>query len=357
MLGRQDIRFCTASDGVRLAYATVGRGPPLVKAANWLTHVEFDWQTPIWRPWIDALSRNRTLVRYDTRGCGLSDRHPPEVSLEAWVRDLETVVDALKLERFPLLGISQGGAVAVTYAVRHPERVSHLILYGAFARGRLSRGGAERNREEVDLYIKLAELGWGTDAPAFRQVFTSQFMPDGTAEQFRAFNELMRVCATAEQAVLSMNVTARIDIVDIASHVSCPTLVLHARGDMRIPFEEGRLLSALIPGSRFVPLDSSNHVLFEREEAFSRFLQELEAFLRDGNADSAFSGLTTRERELLELLARGLDNHQIAAHLELSEKTVRNHVSSIFAKLGVESRSQAIVRAREAGFGVAPARP
>jgi pimeloyl-ACP methyl ester carboxylesterase/DNA-binding CsgD family transcriptional regulator len=359
MLGRQDIRFATASDGVRLAYATIGRGPPLVRAAHWLTHLEYDYESPIWQPFLDSMARRHTLVRYDQRGCGLSDRDPPEASFEAYVRDLETVVDAMRLERFPLLGISQGGAVAIAYAVRHPERVSHLVLYGAYCRGRLKRNEGPKAVEECLLYFKLAELGWGKDSdPAFRQVFTSQFMPEGTCEQFRAFDELQRMSATPKDAVRLMQAVAQIDVTDIAPRVSCPTLVLHGRGDRRIPFEEGRLLSSLIPDSRFVPLDTNNHVLFEREAAFNTFLQEMDAFLKTGDAPAAFADLTARERELVELLARGLDNHQIAAHLDLSEKTVRNHVSNVFAKLGVENRAQAIVKTREAGFGTAvPARP
>ena len=352
-MSRQSIRFCTAPDGVRLAYAAVGRGPPLVKAANWLTHIEFDAQTPIWRGWIEDLARDYTYLRYDTRGCGLSDRDPPEVSFESWVRDLESVVDAAKLERFALLGISQGASTAIAYAVRHPERVSHLIIYGGYARGRLLRGLGAKAIEEQLLYYQLAQVGWGTDDPAFRQVFTSQFMPQGTVEQFAAFNELQRVSASPGQAVKSMQVASQVDVTGIAARVSCPTLVLHARGDLRVPFEEGRLVASLIPGARFVPLESRNHVMFENEAAFRLFREELDAFLRGGVNRDALTMLTPRERELLELLARGLDNHQIAAHLDLSEKTVRNHVSSVFSKLGVESRAQAIVLAREAGFGTA----
>jgi len=347
---RQRIRFCTAPDGVRLACASVGDGPPLVKASNWLTHLEYDWQTPIWRHWVEALSRGHTYIRYDARGCGLSDREPGDVSFESWVRDLETVVDSLGLERFPLLGISQGGAIATAYAVRHPDRVSHLILYGAFARGRLKRGGGERILEETLLYYKLAQMGWGSDHGAFRQVFTSQFLPEGSLEQFRSFNELQRVSASPEHAVRSMQTANQIDVTEDARRVSCPTLVLHGRQDERVPFEEGRLLATLIPGARFVPLESRNHILLADEPAFAQFVEELAAFLPSAGS-AAFMELTARERQLLEHLARGLDNHQIAAHLELSEKTVRNHVSNVFAKLGVESRAQAIVMAREAGFG------
>jgi pimeloyl-ACP methyl ester carboxylesterase/DNA-binding CsgD family transcriptional regulator len=352
MAPRQKIRFCASFDGVQLAYASVGSGTPLVKAANWLSHIEFDWASPIWRHWIEALSQRHTLVRYDTRGCGLSDRAPPEISFESWVRDLEAVVDAMKLDRFPLLGISQGGAIAVAYAMRHPERVSHLVLYGAFARGRLNRGSGQAGIDETLLMSKLFELGWGTDNRSFRQVFANQFLPGGSPELIEAYDELQRQSATASDAVRILQVSSQIDVTALAPKVSCPALVMHARGDARVPFEEGRLFASLIPGARFVPLASRNHVLLENEPGWEQFVEEIEAFLPGSPAGASFAGLTARERDMLQLIARGLDNHQIAAHLELSEKTVRNMVSSVFDKLGVESRAQAIVKAREGGYGV-----
>jgi pimeloyl-ACP methyl ester carboxylesterase len=352
MRDRQDLRFCTGYDGTRLAYATVGSGPPLVKTANWLSHLEYDWSSPIWRHWIEGLSRHHTLYRYDQRGCGLSDRSPEEMSFESWVRDLEAVVDTAKLERFPLLGISQGGAIAIEYSARHPDRVSHLILYGAFARGRLKRGGGEAAIDEVMTMNKLFELGWGTDNRAFRQVFATQFLPGASAELIDAFDELQRQSATAAQAVRLMKVSVQIDVVRLCERVQCPGLILHARDDGRIPFEEGRLLASLIPDARFVPLTSPNHILLADEPAWPAFLREVDAFLGDGRAPGRIADVTPRENELLEFLARGLDNHQIAAHLGLSEKTVRNMVSSVLDKMGVESRAQAIVRAREAGYGV-----
>jgi pimeloyl-ACP methyl ester carboxylesterase/DNA-binding CsgD family transcriptional regulator len=350
---RQALRFCTSEDGTRLAYAAIGAGPPLVKSANWLSHLEFDLRTPIWRHWIEAFARRHTYVRYDTRGCGLSDRNPQEISFESWVADLEAVVDASGLDRFPLLGISQGGAIATAYAVRHPERVSHLVLYGAFARGRLNRGSGQTGIDEVLLMCKLFELGWGTDNRSFRQVFASQFLPQGTPEQIEAYDELQRQSASANDAVRILQVSSQIDVTALAPRIRCPTLVLHARGDARCPFEEGRLFASLIPGARFVSLESCNHILLESEPAWRHFLEEVEAFLPGGApVASAFLELTARERELLEHLARGLDNHQIAAHLALSEKTVRNMVSSVLDKLEVENRAQAIVKAREAGYGV-----
>lgn len=356
MRDRQHVRFCTSSDGVRLAYAALGTGPPLVKAPNWLSHLEYEWQSPIWRHWLEGLSRHHTFVRYDTRGCGLSDRDPAEISFESWVRDLEAVVDAMKLERFPLLGISQGASIAIAYAIRHPERVSHLILYGGFARGRLKRGGGQEAIDEAMLICKLIELGWGTPNRAFRQVFVTQFLPDASPQLIDAFDELQRESSSARDAVRIMQVTTQVDVKDIARGIGCPTLIMHATEDGRIPFEEGRVIASLIPGARFVPLESRNHILLETEPAWPRFLKEVDAFLGTSRAaNGAFAGLTARERELLEFLARGLDNHQIAAHLGLSEKTVRNMVSTIFDKMGVESRSQAIVKAREAGFGATAA--
>jgi pimeloyl-ACP methyl ester carboxylesterase/DNA-binding CsgD family transcriptional regulator len=349
---RQQIRFCTAADGVRIAYAVAGDGPPLVKAANWLSHLEFDWESPVWRPWLAEISRDHRLLRYDERGCGLSDWEVDELSFEAWVGDLETVVDAAGLERFPLLGSSQGAPIAIAYAVRHPERVSHLVLHGAYARGWLKRNSTPRHRHEAETMTKLAELGWGKDNPAFRQFFTTQFIPDGTPEQHRWFNELERVSTSPQIAARFFRVLNEIDVTELARRVACPTLVLHSRQDGRVPFEEGRLVASLIPGARFVSLESRNHLVLEHEPAWKRWFEEVRAFLPSGPAGgAAFMGLTPRERELVELVARGLDNAQCAAQLGVSEKTVRNHVTSLYAKLEVENRARLIVLAREAGFG------
>ena len=206
---KQQIRFCTSPDGVRIAYATTGTGPPLVKVANWLSHLEFDWNSPVWRHWIAEISRDHTYLRYDERGCGLSDWEVPELSFEAWVRDLETVVDAAGVERFPLLGISQGAPIAIAYAVRHPERVSHLILHGGYARGRLKRNATPQQRKEAETMVELAELGWGKENPAFRQFFTTQFIPDGTSEQYRWFNELQRISTSPQNAARFLRLIQR----------------------------------------------------------------------------------------------------------------------------------------------------
>jgi pimeloyl-ACP methyl ester carboxylesterase len=278
-VSEQQIRFCTSSDGARIAYATVGAGPPLVKAANWLSHLEFDWNSPVWRHWIRGLSRDHTLIRYDERGCGLSDWAAEEFSLDAWVSDLEAVVDRLGLERFPLLGISQGGPIAMAYAVRHPERVSRLILYGSYSRGRSHRNLSEREREERDVMLRMIAVGWGQDHAAFRQVFTSLFIPGASPEQAHWFNELQRVSASPENAVRIARTFDELDARELAPRLDLPTLVLHATGDLRIPFAEGRLLASLIPGARFVPLESRNHILLESEPAWSRFLREVRSFL------------------------------------------------------------------------------
>ena len=277
----QTIRFCTTRDGVRLAYAVVGQGPVLVKAANWLSHLEYDWNSPVWRHWLMGLARNHQLVRYDERGCGLSDWQVDEFNLDAWVTDLETVVGALGPERFPLLGISQGASIAVEYAVRHPEQVSRLILYGGYIRGRLHRDLSPRQLEEMELMIQMIKIGWGKEHAAFRQVFSSLFLPEGTPEQLHAFNELQRLTSSPEIAARIVGGFQAIDVREQARRITQPTLVLHARGDLRIPFEEGRLAAATIPNARLVTLESKNHILLEDEPAWNRFLDEVNTFLHE----------------------------------------------------------------------------
>jgi pimeloyl-ACP methyl ester carboxylesterase/DNA-binding CsgD family transcriptional regulator len=350
---RQQIRFCTSGDGTRIAYSLSGKGSPIVKAATWLSHLEFDWTSPVWRHLLAEFMRTHTFVRYDERGCGLSDWEVADLSFDGWLRDLEAIVDTLKLERFPLLGISQGASIAVAYAVKYPERVSHLILHGGYARGRLKRGADERLAQEAETMNQLAELGWGQDNPAFRQFFTTQFIPSGTPEQHRWFNELERISTSPKNAAQFMREFNDIDIVDLLPQVKCPTIVLHSTNDARVPFAEGRLMAGLIPDARFVPLESDNHLVLEHEPAWERWVAEVRTFLGSAtNEHPAIATLTHRERELLGLIAQGRDNAQIAAVLGLSEKTVRNHITSIFAKLEVENRSQAIVLARESGFGL-----
>jgi pimeloyl-ACP methyl ester carboxylesterase/tRNA A-37 threonylcarbamoyl transferase component Bud32 len=354
-LGDQQIRFCRSTDGVRLAYAAVGHGPPLVKAANWLSHLEFDWNSPVWRPWLAELSRHHTLVRYDERGCGLSD-WDADFSLEAWVQDLETVVDAHGLERFPLLGISQGGPIAITYAVRHPERVSHLILYGSYARGRRRWIQTEQELAEIDLMVEMVRVGWGKDHPAFRQVFTTLFIPDGTPEQFRWMNELQRVTTSPENAVRLLQTLHLLDCRQAARQVQVPTLVLHGTGDLRVPFAEGQRLAALIPGSRFVPLESRNHILLGHEPAFAGFFAAIHDFL--GVAIEARTPPDRRRIEALFDQAIDLSGDDRVAYLEQAcraEPELRAAVDQLLASAeasGVTARLAGAVAQALAGSRV-----
>lgn len=350
------VRFCTAHDGARVAYSVSGNGPRLVSVPHGITHLEYEWQSPIWQPWLTEFAREHTVLRSDLRGCGLSDSKATAISFEACVEDLDAVVTAAKFERFALLGHMRGASIAIAYAARHPERVSHLILLGGFARGRLRRNPTPRQIEDMEMRLKLVELGWTQDDPTYRQVFANWYMPNATLEQQRLYCELLRRSAAPEIVVQVLRVFDRVDVREAAARVVCPTLVLHARGAPGIPFEEGRLIASLIPGSRLVPLDTDNHILLPADPAWAHFFSELHGFFpgeeqRTNVGAELIALLSARERSVLDLIAAGRDNAQIAAHLELSEKTVRNHITSIFDKFQVENRSQAIVRAREAGLG------
>jgi pimeloyl-ACP methyl ester carboxylesterase len=274
---KQEINYCRAADGVRLAYAIAGSGPPLVKAANWMNHLEFDWESPVWRHFLRGLARDYRLTRYDARGNGLSDWDVAELSLDAWVSDLESVVDAVGVKRFPLLGISQGCAVSVVYATRHPDRVSHLVLYGGFALGGKKRSPEDQERRNA--MMTLMRLGWGADNATFRHMFTSLFLPEGTREQVDAFDELQRRTTSPECAARYFDVVGDFDIRDMLAKVSTPTLVMHVRRDLVCPIEAGRQLAAGIPGARFVALQGQNHLFLEHEPACQRFFEEIKLFL------------------------------------------------------------------------------
>lgn len=282
----QQLGFATAPDGVSICYATVGEGPPLVKAPNWLSHLEYDWRSPVWRHWWEELARNHRLIRFDQRGIGLSDWNVEDMSFDARVSDLETVVDALGLETFALLGISQGGSAAAEYSVRHPERVNKLIIYGSFDVGSSRRNETPEQTAEREALITLMRVGWGRENPAYRQVFATNFMPDATAEDMDSFNELQRASASPENAVRTTRETAQIDLRNRMPQITVPTLVLHAREDGQVPFELGRQVAALIPGARFVPLASKNHILREDEPAWPVFLSEVRGFLGVGESDA-----------------------------------------------------------------------
>ncbi|MCQ0092250.1 alpha/beta fold hydrolase [Roseovarius sp. M141] len=280
MLRKQSIGFCRASDGVRLAYATVGEGPPLVKAANWLNHLELDWNSPIWAPTFSAWANHRTLIRYDERGNGLSDWDVDDISLEAFVRDLETVVDALGLDRFPLLGMSQGCAVSVEYAARHPERVSCLVLIAGYATGwRIGASEDEQTRREA--VLTLTRHGWGTSNPAYRHIFSQTFMPDSKPEDLAWFDEFQRQTTSPENAVRFQEAFGHIDVRESLAKVNAPTIVFHARDDRRISLEQGRELAIGIPDAEFVQLDSKNHILLGHEPAWVECVQQTGDFLRE----------------------------------------------------------------------------
>ena len=358
----QQIRFCTSSDGVKLAYALSGEGPPLVMSAPWLTHLEHQWRSLAWRPWLEAFSQEHTLLRYDARGCGLSDRDAAEVSFEGSVRDFECVVDASGFERFPLLGTCQGGPIAIEYAARHRERVSHLVLYGTFARGRNKRVNVPQQVEKAKVLLEMTRLGWGDENHAFLQAWAAQFQPGGTLEHLRSWSEQQRAATSSEMAVRLIEIGWNIDVTQAAARIRCPVLVVQADRDKVVPIEEARLLAGLIPNCRFVQLDSENHMPLAEEPAWPRLLAEVRSFLAEPAAERAGGGagrsilplgdLSPRERSVLDGIARGLDNAEIAASLGMSEKTVRNHVTRVFDKIGVQQRYQVIILAREAGLGM-----
>jgi class 3 adenylate cyclase/pimeloyl-ACP methyl ester carboxylesterase len=275
----QEIHFCQAKDGVQLAYARIGRGFPLVKTGHWMTHIEHDFDSAIWRPVFRGLSRNNAFVRYDARGNGLSDREVPDVCFDDFVSDLETVVDAAGLDRFALHGLSQGCAVSIAYAVRHPERVSHLILLGGYAVGWKRRARTQAEKEAGEAVVTLVRVGWGQENPAFRQMFTSQFIPGADKEQADWFNEFQRISSSPADAARNLVANGDADVTSLLPQVRVPTLVMHSRHDARVPFESGRRMAAGIPGARFVPLESQNHVILPSEPALARFLEEVRSFL------------------------------------------------------------------------------
>jgi len=332
----QKIRFCTASDGVRLAYAVHGRGPPLVKASNWLTDLEFDWESQVWRHWLEGLGRTNTVIRYDLRGCGMSDRDVGELSLERWVLDLETVIDAAGVERCSLLGISGGAATALAYAARNPDRVERIVAYGGWASGSFLRADEERRRTLTAVML----TGWAAPNPAFRRLFTMMFLPEGTPEQMAWYDELQLRAASPEMAVRLYDALGETDATELLPLVAAPTLVLHARRDLVVPFKEGRRIAAAVPSARLIALDSRNHMLLAHEPAWQVFMSEVLEFLGSRPVPKgALADLSRRERDVIELVAEGLSNEEIAERLFLSVRTVERHVSNIYVKLRVSGKA------------------
>jgi len=305
---QQQIQYCTTPDGVRLAYSVMGKGVPIVRAAHWLTHLEYDLKSPVWRHFVLGLAQQHTLVRYDARGEGLSQREVDEISFDKWLADLEAVVDAARLDRFILLGVSQGASVSIAYAVRHPERVSHLLLHGGFARGFLHAGDPDKQTQNLELTRAIVREGWGREEDTYRQWFTSQFIPEATIEQARWFNELERMSATPEVAERHLVASANIDVTALLPEVRTPTLVTHARGDLRIRFWRGEELAAGIPGAKFVPLEGRNHLFLANEPAHRAFFEAIAAFLGDPPPRGALPGSRTG-LERLEDAIRSLEQN------------------------------------------------
>ena len=353
----QDIRFCTTADNVKLAYAVSGEGPLLVMSATWLSHLEHQWRSASWQPWLEAFSREHKLLRYDARGCGLSDRDAADLSFEAWVRDFECVIESASFRQFDLLAKCWGGPIAIEYAARHPERVNRLVLYGTNALGRLRWSDRPNEAERARVLLDLMRLGWGQENHAFMQVWASYFQPGGTFDHLRSWSDQQCVATSAETAIQLMRNGWNVDVREAARKIKCPVLILHCERDVVVPIDQGHLLASLIPDCRFVQLNSENHMPLGDEPAWSRLVAEVKAFLQKP-AESLvrrsrlpLNELTARERAVLERIAEGLDNSEIAASLGLSEKTVRNHITRVFDKIGVQHRYQAIVRARDAGLG------
>jgi pimeloyl-ACP methyl ester carboxylesterase/DNA-binding CsgD family transcriptional regulator len=342
---KQEIRFCRSPDGVRIAYAVHGSGPVLVIAACWLSHLQFDWESPVWRHFLEDIGRFATIVRYDERGHGLSDWDVTDFGLEARIGDLEAVIDHAGLDRFALMGMAQGGPVTIAYAARHPERVSRLIFYGSFAGWRREQTPEERELSEA--YDAMIRVGWARPDSAFRRVFTSLMIPDATEEQMRWLDDLQRVAVSASNASAFRKVRTTTSAAALLPQLEVPTLVLHARGDRMQAFEEGRFLASEIRGARLVALESDNHIILESEAAWPILVEEVRGFLepdrrssavRTGQVDVA-SLLSERELEVLRLAAEGLDNDAIAERLVLSVRTVERHLQNVYAKLGVSGKA------------------
>jgi pimeloyl-ACP methyl ester carboxylesterase len=276
------MRFVTTPDGVQIAWATIGKGPPVLKAPNWLNHLEYEWRSPIWGPVFAELARHCRLIRFDQRGNGLSDWEVKEISADTMINDMEAVAAAAGLERFALLGISQGCAFSIRYAVENPDKVTCLVLLGGYLRGRLKRPAPEQGK----LFEALASMirdGWGSPNPVFRHFFTSNFIPDAPPEVAASFDELQRIATSPENALRLWQMNAQIDAMELAKQVTVPTLVLHCKGDRVAPLEEGHLMAKLIPGANFVELPGSNHVVLEGTPAFDQFFDEATVFLAAQN--------------------------------------------------------------------------
>ena len=346
----QEIRFCRAPDGTRLAYATHGSGPTLVVASCWLSHLQHDWHSPVWRHFLEDLGAMTTMLRYDERGFGMSDWDVDDFSLAARLSDLETVVDAAGLDQFILMGMSGGSGPAMAYAIAHPERVSRLILYGTVCGEPVVRNADQQAEEEI--FRGMIRVGWAKPDPVFRRVFTTMYIPDATEEQMRWFDDLQRMSTSPENAVASRIGRQAIDMVADLPRIRAPTLIIHAMGDRANSFDNAVSVSGSLPDARLVALDSRNHILLADEPAWATFVDEVAAFIeperrRWAARDLPLEALSPREREVLDLCADGRTNEAIAAALTLSPRTVERHLSNIYLKLGVSgatARTAAVAR-------------
>jgi pimeloyl-ACP methyl ester carboxylesterase/DNA-binding CsgD family transcriptional regulator len=341
----QTIRFCRAPDGVRIAYAVHGSGPPLLVSTCWLSQLQYDWESPVWRHFLRDLGRFATVIRYDERGHGLSDWEVDDHSLAARIGDLEAVADDAGFDRFALMAMSQGGPPAIEYAVRHHERVTRLLFYGSSAA--LLHDPTPQELELFDVFDQMVRVGYGRVDSVFRRVFTSLMIPGATEEQMRWLDDLQAVATSAENAYAARLGRAYADTRHLLPGLDLPTLVLHSRGDQVTAFKKGRYLAATIPGARFVTLESNNHIVLGDEVAWPVFVREVEAFLAPdrttapatGSATGSADALSPREREVLTLAATGIGNDEIAGALHLSVRTVERHLHNSYAKLGVSGRS------------------
>jgi pimeloyl-ACP methyl ester carboxylesterase/DNA-binding CsgD family transcriptional regulator len=339
----KSVRFAKSDDGTSLAWTRSGTGLALVKAANWITHLEYDDESPIWSHWVDFLEQNFDYVRFDERGCGLSDTDLRNVGPEKWIEDIAAVVEASKITKpFYLLGISQGAATAIAYAARYPENVAGLILIGGYARGEARRGNPGE-RELIEGMAQVFRHGWSQDNPVFKDVYTASFVPGGNEKQRRWFHDLLDKSITPDVGADLLLARAEVDVTDILDQVTVPTLIVHLRNDKVCPLSESEFLARHISGAEFLILDGDRHIIQLSDPGWVPMCNAINSFCGIDSAPTV-ANLTARENDVLRLICVAKSNKEIANELEVTEKTVRNHATNLFAKIGVNNRQEAIVK-------------